>query len=106
MSPVDNRVLIRLSPSLPPGRLSTLMLMLGFFALKSFASWFAVEIVVSALSTRKVRVTLPPLESPLLEPRLPAPHAESAKAPTATATSAPRRRGELVIIAGPPDRWG
>ena len=42
MSPVDSRVLTMLSPSVPPGRVSTLTVMSGFFAVKSLASCSAV----------------------------------------------------------------
>ncbi len=42
MSPVDSRVLTMLSPSVPPGRVSTLMVMSGFLAVKSLASCSAV----------------------------------------------------------------
>ncbi len=37
MSPVDSRVLTMLSPSVPPGRVSTLTVMFGFLAVKSLA---------------------------------------------------------------------
>src|SRR4051794_40364758 len=90
MSPVDSRVLIRLSPSLPPGRDSTLMVTSGFLALKSFTSWLAMVMVLGALSTRKFSVTLPPLLS--LEPRLPALHAPSTRPVTAAAARTPALR--------------
>ena len=52
MSPVDSRVLTMLSPSPPCGRVSTLTVMSGFFAVKSLASCSAVLTVSSLLSTR------------------------------------------------------
>src|SRR5919107_3069499 len=71
MSPVDSRVLMMLSPSLPPGRVSVLIVTFGFLALKSLASWSAILMVCSVLVIRKDSVTFPPLLLSL-EPRLPA----------------------------------
>src|SRR3954452_4840763 len=96
MSPVDSRVLIRLSPSVPPGRVSTLTVMFGFFAWKSLAncsasftswSWFVVRYVIS---------TEPPPASSL-DPRLPALHAASTSELTATSAS-PLAPGRNLIL--------
>src|SRR4051812_25185807 len=91
MSPVDSLVLTRLSPSLPPGRLSTLTVMFGFLALKSLTTFSAALRLFSSLLVRNVSVTLPPL--PLsLEPRLPALHAPSTRQLTAAAARTPALR--------------
>src|SRR3954468_4904604 len=84
MSPVESRVLTRLSPSVPAGRVSTLIWMFGFLAVKSLASWLPILTVSAPLSTRKERLTLPPPLESSLEPRLPALHAVSAIDPAAS----------------------
>src|SRR3954451_2042323 len=78
---VDSRVLIRLSPSAPPGRVSIFSVTSSFFALKSFTSAVVIATVASPLSTRNVIVVPLP---PLLEPREPALQAVRASEPTAT----------------------
>jgi hypothetical protein len=49
-SPVDRRVLIRLSPSVPWGRVSNLTVMSGLAFSKASMSGFAVAAVAGALS--------------------------------------------------------
>ena len=59
ISPVASRVLTMLSPSPPCGRVSTLTVMFGFFAVNAFATALAGVSVCSELSTRHEIVTLP-----------------------------------------------
>src|SRR6266536_5738605 len=96
MSPVDSRVLMMLSPSVPPGRVSTFTVMPGFLAEKSFAScsasftswyWLVVRYVIST----------EPLPELSLEPRLPALHAVRASELTAR-TARPIAPGRNLIV--------
>src|SRR3954451_25444222 len=99
MSPVDNRVLTRLSPSEPPGRVSTFTVMFGFAAVKSLTIWLAVFTVASPLSTRKVRLTFPPLSPLSLPPRrLPALQALVTASEPATAKSAHAGRRDRTSL--------
>src|SRR3954453_13001957 len=94
---VDNRVLIRLSPSAPPGRVSILTVTSSFLALKSLTRAWVDATVAAPLSPRNVRVVPLP---PLLEPREPALQAVRASESTATpVTIAQERRFFWSIIA-------
>ncbi|WP_198655286.1 hypothetical protein [Streptomyces geranii] len=87
MLSVCSRVLMRLSPSVPPGRVSTLTLIFGFFASKSFASCLAAFRLSGALSTSSL-IDVVALSFPLEEPSEPALHALSTSGRTATAATA------------------
>src|SRR3954453_9852298 len=86
---VDSRVLIRLSPSAPPGRVSSFTVTSSFLALKSFTRAVDCATVASPLSTRNVMVVPLP---PLLEPREPALHAVMASEATATPVTITQER--------------
>jgi hypothetical protein len=98
ISPVANRVFTILSPSEPPGRVSSLIVMSGLAALKASTTALALATSVSVAPWRNVIVTAladaPP--PPSLLPRLPAlqPAATSVLA-VARATSAALRRPDL-----------
>ncbi len=65
MSPVESLVLTRLSPSVPPGRVSVLMVTPGLAFSKALTTACAALTVASALSVRSVSVPLPfPLPLP------------------------------------------
>src|SRR5690349_15955432 len=98
MSLVDNRVLIRLSPSEPPGRVSILTVMPGLAFSKAAITAFPLATEASSFGERNVIVVpLPlPLPLPLLLPRLPALQPVNAAAPTRRAASgATRSRFDL-----------
>src|SRR3954468_17201783 len=106
MSPAESRVLTRLSPSDPPGRVSCLMVMLGFAAVKALITAFALATSVSVVPVRNVIVVLaalPELPGSLL-PRLPALQPAATRALVAAkATSAtPRRRPDVLNLMEPP----
>src|SRR6266516_2580680 len=104
MAPVDRRVFTRLSSSVPPGPMSSLMVILGLAAWKSLASCCAVLMACSVLPTMKLSVTAPFL--PELEPRLPELQAVTAREHTARAASAHRKRRRRVAenLIVPPER--
>src|SRR5689334_15176820 len=94
ISPVARRVLTRLSPSPPCGRVSILIVTFGFLAWKAAASALAGVSVCSELSTSHESVTaspLPPLVPPLPPPlsSLPKPP-QAASAPVATSRASHR----------------
>src|SRR4051794_30501536 len=60
MSPVDNFVLTRLSPCVPPGRVSVLTVTPGLACWKAFTTSSADLMVVGALSMSSVSVLPPP----------------------------------------------
>ena len=99
MSPVDRRVLTRLSPSAPPGRVSSLTAMSGF------AFWNAAIAVSASLTlfwsllVRNVIWVFPDV-SPSLEPSEPALQAaiDSAPAIRAAAVATLRRREVLGLM--------
>src|SRR3954447_5010944 len=104
MSPVDSRVLTRLSPSDPPGREeSSLIVIPGFADWKAATSAFVLATSVSEGPARNVIVVPPALPPPLLLPRLPAlqPAANSALAVARVTSAAPRRACLLNLIAPP-----
>ncbi len=91
MSPVASRVLTRLSPSEPPGRVSDFTVMSGLAFWNAAMSALALATSVSVEPDRKVIVVVaPPSSPPELLPRLPALQlvnasvADAAKAPTAS----------------------
>src|SRR5689334_7783262 len=88
MSPVDRRVLTRLSPSDPPGRVSSLTVMVGLAAWNALITAFALATVGSSLPERNVIVVVPPLPPEPLLPRLPALHAVKASELVSAAASA------------------
>jgi hypothetical protein len=89
ISPVDSRVLTTLSPSVPCGRVSVLILIVGLAFWKASTSPLACVRVDSLLSIRKDSVTVPPPESPPDSP--PEPQAVTA-ARASAATAAPSAR--------------
>src|SRR5689334_16086273 len=94
MSLVDKRVLIRLSPSEPPGRVSILTVMPGLAFSKAAITAFPLATEASSFGERNVIVV--PLPLPLLLPRLPALQPVNAAAPTRRAASgATRSRFDL-----------
>lgn len=93
MSPVDRRVLTMLSPSLPPGRVSVSILIVGLARMKASVSALAVAVVPMLLSTRNFSVTEPSAASPEPAPE-PEPH-EVRAAVVRTARAAPAMRCEV-----------
>ena len=89
MSPVDSLVLTRLSPSAPPGRVSSLTVMSGLASSNALITASAILMLLGSLLVRNV-ISLPELlssepPSPLQADRDSAPAARNATARAAAA---------------------
>ena len=106
ISPVASFVFTRLSPSEPPGRVSSLTVMLGLAAWKASITAFALATSVSEDPWRNVISVAPALPSPLLLPRLPALQPANSSTPAVPAAiSATPRLAVLVNFMEPPELW-
>src|SRR5215813_10854358 len=93
MVPVDKRVLTRLSPSVPGGRVSTLTVIVGFAVWKAFARSVANFVAAGSFPPAINEMVVGPLEPPL------ALDEQATTPPSASGTSAATaksRRGESL----------
>ena len=81
ISRVASLVFTRLSPSGPPGRVSSLMVTVGLAAVKAFTKAAALATSAFWAPWRNVMVTAPALAPPSLLPRLPALQPAKSSAP-------------------------
>ena len=98
MSPVESWVLTRLSPSPPPGRVSSLTSMSSFSASNALMTASAILTLFGSLLVRNEIVVLP--DSSSLDPSEPALHADRDTAPVTRAAAASVVRGEAWNLMG------
>src|SRR5215467_9480574 len=98
MVPVDKRVLTRLSPSVPPGRVSTLTVIVGFAEWKAAAMSFANFVAAGSFPPAISVIVVGPFELLELDEQATSIPPTRARLPSATATRIGVRRANMKYL--------